>query len=64
MKAKSRIASILKANSLDFSITGLQSFNLSDLSLATELEFSREGDAIRTGQGPDLKAYPGSYTAL
>jgi len=39
MKTKSRIASILKANSLDFSITGLQNFNLSELNLATNLEF-------------------------
>ncbi len=36
---KSRIASILKANSLDFSVTGLQMFNLSELNLATDLEF-------------------------
>jgi hypothetical protein len=39
MKTKSRIASILKAKSLDFSITGLQTFNLSELNLATDLEF-------------------------
>jgi hypothetical protein len=39
MKTKSRIASILKANSLGFSITGLQTFNLSDLNLTTDLEF-------------------------
>ena len=39
MKTKSRIASILEANSLDFSITGLQTFNLSALNLATDLEF-------------------------
>ncbi len=39
MKTKSRIASILKANSLDFSVTGLQTFNLSVLNLATDLEF-------------------------
>ncbi len=39
MKTKSRIASILKANSLDFSITGLQTFNLSVLNVATDLEF-------------------------
>ena len=39
MKTKSRIASILKANSLDFSITGLQTFNLSALNLVTDLEF-------------------------
>ena len=39
MKTKSRIASILKANSLDFSITGLQTFNLSALNVATDLEF-------------------------
>ena len=39
MKTKSRIASILKASSLDFSITGLQNFNLSELNLVTELDF-------------------------
>ena len=39
MKTKSRITSILKANSLDLSITGLQGFNLSELHLATDLEF-------------------------
>jgi hypothetical protein len=39
MKTKSRIVSILKASSLDFSITGLPTFNLSALNLATELEF-------------------------
>lgn len=39
MKTKSRIASILEANSLDFSITGLQTFNLSALNVATDLEF-------------------------
>jgi hypothetical protein len=39
MKNKSRIASILKANSLDFSITGLPSFNLSELNLTSDLEF-------------------------
>ena len=39
MKTKSRIASILKAKSLDFSVTGLQTFNLSLLNLATDLEF-------------------------
>lgn len=39
MKTKSRIASILKANTLDFSITGLQTFSLSELNLVTELDF-------------------------
>ena len=39
MKTKSRIASILKANNLDHSITGLPTFNLSELDLATDLEF-------------------------
>ena len=39
MNTKSRIASILKANSLDFSITGFQTFNLSELNLPTDLEF-------------------------
>ena len=39
MKSKSRIASILKADCLDFSVTGLQTFNLSELNLITDLEF-------------------------
>jgi hypothetical protein len=39
MKTKSRITSILKANNLDFSITGLPAFNLSALNLVTDLEF-------------------------
>jgi hypothetical protein len=39
MNTKSRIDSILKANSLDFSITGLQSFNLSELQLEPDLDF-------------------------
>lgn len=39
MKTKSRIASILKANSLDFSITSLPTFNLSELNLDTDLDF-------------------------
>ena len=39
MKTKSRIASILKAKSLDSSITGLQTFNLSELNLTADLEF-------------------------
>ena len=39
MKTKSRITSILKTNTLDASITGLQTFNLSALRLKTELEF-------------------------
>jgi hypothetical protein len=39
MKTNSRIASILKANSLDISITGLQTFDLSKLKLTTDLEF-------------------------
>ena len=39
MKTKSRIASILKANSLDFSITGFQAFTLSKLNLVADLEF-------------------------
>jgi hypothetical protein len=39
MKTKSRIASIFKANSLDFSVTGFPTFNLSDLNLATDPEF-------------------------
>ncbi|WP_320814421.1 DUF1853 family protein [Flavobacterium sp.] len=39
MKTKLRIASILEANSLDFPITGFQTFDLSALNLATDLDF-------------------------
>lgn len=39
MKTKSRIASIVKANNLDFSTTGFRSFHLSELVLENELEF-------------------------
>jgi hypothetical protein len=39
MKSKSRIKSIFKANSLDYSITGLHTFNLSELELSNDLEF-------------------------
>jgi hypothetical protein len=39
MKTKSRIASILKASNLDFSITGLPTFNLLELNLLSDLEF-------------------------
>jgi hypothetical protein len=39
MKTKTRIASILKSDTLDFSITGLQTFHLSELDLATDLDF-------------------------
>lgn len=39
MNTKSRIVSIVEANSLDFSITGLPTFNLSALNLTTHLEF-------------------------
>jgi hypothetical protein len=39
MKTKSRIASILKANSLDAAVTGLESFHLSELSLQNDLDF-------------------------
>ena len=39
MKTKSRIESVLNANHLDFSITGLQTFDLSELNLVTDLEF-------------------------
>lgn len=39
MKTKSRIASILKANSLNASITGLPTFELSELNLANKQEF-------------------------
>lgn len=39
MNAKSRITSIIKANSLDFSVTGLGVFNLSELNIESDLEF-------------------------
>ena len=39
MRTKSRIISILKANSLDSSITGLPTFNLPDLNLVNDLGF-------------------------
>jgi hypothetical protein len=39
MKTKSRIASIVKATSLDPSITGIKSFDLSELNLPIDLEF-------------------------
>ncbi|MFT5567392.1 MAG: hypothetical protein ACI81Y_002345 [Glaciecola sp.] len=39
MNTKSRITSILKANSLDETITGLQTFNLSELTLGPALNF-------------------------
>lgn len=39
MNTKSRIASIIKANSLDHSITGLPMFHLSALHLPTDLDF-------------------------
>ncbi|GAB5550962.1 MAG: hypothetical protein Sapg2KO_05530 [Saprospiraceae bacterium] len=39
MNPKSRIASILKANSLDFSSRGVPTFNLSELNLVSDLEF-------------------------
>ena len=39
MKTKSRIESILNASSLDYSITGMQRFSLSELDLVTDLEF-------------------------
>ncbi|MBV1924453.1 MAG: DUF1853 family protein [Flavobacteriaceae bacterium] len=39
MNTKSRIDSIVKSNSLDFSITGLQTFNLSELNIVNDLEF-------------------------
>jgi len=49
MKTKSRIVSILKANSLDFSITGLETFNLSELILETDLDFQLPNN-LRLGQ--------------
>jgi hypothetical protein len=39
MSTKSRIASILKANSLDAEVTGLPTFHLSELILQNDLEF-------------------------
>ncbi|MEC5164867.1 hypothetical protein RCH18_000589 [Flavobacterium sp. PL11] len=39
MKIKARITSIIKANSLDFSITGFPTFDLSELDLENDLEF-------------------------
>ena len=39
MNNKSRIASILKASNLDASITGLQSFHLSELDLVSDFDF-------------------------
>ena len=47
MKSKSRIASILKANSLDYSIAGLHTFNCSTAS-SFELEFKLPNN-IRLG---------------
>jgi hypothetical protein len=39
MNSKSRIASILKANSLDATVTGFQTFHLSELNLVNDVEF-------------------------
>jgi len=39
MKTKSRIASILQANDLDFSVCGIPPFHLSELTLPNDLEF-------------------------
>jgi hypothetical protein len=39
MKTKSRIASIVRATSLDASVTGLETFHLSDLILQDDLDF-------------------------
>lgn len=39
MNSKSRIASILKTNGLDFSVTGLPTFDLAELNLTTDLDF-------------------------
>jgi len=39
MKSKSRISSILNTKNLDFSVTGLQAFNLSTLDLPPEVDF-------------------------
>ncbi len=48
MKTKSRIKSILKASNLDSSITGLQTFNLSELKLTAEPNFPLP-DNLRLG---------------
>ena len=39
MKTRERIASILKTNNLDFTVTGFQPFNLSELELLPDMEF-------------------------
>jgi hypothetical protein len=39
MNTKSRITSVLKANNLDLSITGLETFHLSELNRVNELNF-------------------------
>lgn len=48
MEIKSRIASILKADHLDFSVTGLQVFDLSELNLINDLDFKLPSN-IRLG---------------
>jgi hypothetical protein len=48
MKTKSRITSIIKANSLDFSVTGIPNFNLSALKLAKDLDINLPSN-IRLG---------------
>ena len=48
MKTKSRIASILKANHLDFAVTGIPTFDLSVLQLKSRLEFELPSN-IRLG---------------
>ena len=45
---KSRITSIVEATSLDLKITGVPAFNLSELNLATDLEFQLPAN-IRLG---------------
>ena len=40
MNTKARISSILNGNGLDHSITGIPSFNLSDLNVLTDIEFT------------------------
>jgi hypothetical protein len=48
MNTKSRIASVLKAHSLDFSVTGFETFNLSNLDLEATPDFPLP-DNVRLG---------------
>ena len=49
MNTISRIASIVEANTLDYSITGFPTFNLSELNLVADLEFQLPTN-LRLGQ--------------